>query len=90
MPDPQFAHRLPDVELDDLARPIDRPLKGPRRRQEQRPHLAQIVINDRLASRAAQRRQQLAHAHPRQLGVLAQQPVDLILNGSSTRGCGAR
>jgi hypothetical protein len=50
-----------------------------RRRREQRPDLAQVVIDDRLAAIEAQRRDQLPDALPRQLRVLAQQPVDLVL-----------
>src|SRR5204862_1862366 len=45
---------LPDVELTDLPGPPDRPLKRPRRRREQRPHLAQVGIHARLARPAAQ------------------------------------
>ena len=72
------ALRLPEVELADLARPIDRPLIGPRRRK-QRPHLAQIVIDDRLAALEPERRDQLPHPLPRHLRILLEQPMDLVL-----------
>jgi hypothetical protein len=40
VPDRHPRARQPDVELDDLARPIDGPLERARRRREQRPHPA--------------------------------------------------
>ena len=76
--DRDLRPRLPDIELADLARPVDGALKRPARRREQRPNLAQIVIDDRLARPAAQRLQQLTDPDPGQLGILAQQPVDLV------------
>jgi len=60
VPDWDLLARLPDVELADLARPIDRPLKRPGRRREQRPNLNQVVVDDRLARGAAQRLSPLA------------------------------
>jgi hypothetical protein len=50
VPDRHLALWLPEIELADLARPIDRPLKRSRPRNEQRPDLAQVVIDDRLAA----------------------------------------
>ena len=80
VPDRDLRARLPEIELADLARPIDRPLKRPRRRREQRPDLAQVVIDDRLAAREAQRLDQLADPlTPGSFGSLAQQPMDLVL-----------
>jgi hypothetical protein len=70
---------LPEVKLADLPRPIDGPLKRPRWRREQRPHLAQVVIDDRLAAIKPQRRDQLPDALARQLRIGLQQPVDLVL-----------
>src|SRR5215211_3268892 len=61
-------------ELADLARPIDRALKRPRR-LKQRPHLAQVVFDDRLAAVEAQ----LADPLPGQPRIALQQPVDLLL-----------
>jgi hypothetical protein len=78
VPDRDLALGLPEVELADLTRPIDRALIGPRR-QEHRSDLAQVVVNDRLAARIAQRLDQLAHPLPRQLGLLPEQPMDLVL-----------
>ncbi len=62
-------------------RPAGRPCAetSSARRREQRPDLAQVVIDDRLARPAAQRLQQLADPDAGQLRVLAQQPVDLVL-----------
>ena len=79
MTDRNLRPGLPDVELADLARPIDGPLKRPRRRREQRPHLAQVVIDDRLATLKAQRHDQLPDTLAGQLRISLQQPVDLVL-----------
>jgi hypothetical protein len=48
--DRDLRARLPEVELADLTRSIHGPLKRPRRRREQRPHLTQVIIDDRLAA----------------------------------------
>jgi hypothetical protein len=72
VPDRDLVTRLPEIELADLARPIDRALKRPRPRQKQRPHLAQVIVDDRLRRRAPQRLKQLADPDPRQLGLVAQ------------------
>jgi hypothetical protein len=69
---------LPQIELADLAGPIDRALIRPRHR-EQRPDLAQVVIDDRLTAVEPQRRDQLPNTLPRQVRVILQQPVDLVL-----------
>ena len=69
--DRHLLARLPDVELADLPGPPDRPPERPRRRREQRPHLAQVVIDDRLARPAAQRLKQLADPDPGQRRILA-------------------
>ena len=79
VPDRDLAARLPEIELADLARPIDRALKRPRRRREQRPHLAQVVIDDRLAAIEAQRRDQLPDPLTRQRRIAVEQPMDLVL-----------
>lgn len=78
MPDRHLASGLPDVELADLARPVDRPLRRPDG-PEQRPHLAQIVIEDRLAAIPPQRLEQLADPNPGQSRITVQQPMDLRL-----------
>jgi hypothetical protein len=78
MTDRHLELGLPDVELADLARPIDRALRRPRR-AKQRPHLAQVVIEDRLAAVPAQQLKQLTDPHTRQITVLAKQPRDLGL-----------
>ncbi len=54
MTDRDEPPRLPQVALDQLARPIHRPLKRPRSAQEPRPDLAHVVIEDRLAAHIAQ------------------------------------
>jgi hypothetical protein len=79
MPDRNRLRRLPQIELADLRRSIDRALETPRRRREQRPQLAQIVVQDRLGARVAERLDQLPDPLTGQLGILAQQPVDLVL-----------
>jgi hypothetical protein len=75
---------LPQVPLADLARAIDGALEGPLC-QEQRAHLAQVVIDDRLRTVEPQRLDQLADANAGQLGVFAQEPVDLPLEGIELR-----
>jgi hypothetical protein len=52
------------------ARPIRGPLKGARPRQKQRPHLAQVIIDDRLATGVALLLEQLAHPLARQPRIL--------------------
>jgi hypothetical protein len=79
VPDRDLGAWLPEVELADLARSIDGALERPWRRQEQRPHLAQVVVDDRLAAVEPQRHDQLPDplaGHPR---LDLQQPVDLGL-----------
>src|SRR5215207_5456390 len=79
VPDRHLGLRLPKIELADLARAIDRPLKRPRRRREQWPHLAQIVIDDRLAALEPELGDQLADALARQPRISLEQPMDLVL-----------
>jgi hypothetical protein len=79
MPDRTLGLGLPQIELADLARPIDGALKRAGRRQKQRPDLAQIIIDDRLAALEPQRRDQLADPLTRHPRIAAQQPVDLVL-----------
>jgi len=52
--DRDLRARASEVELADLAGPIDGPLIAPGRR-EQRPDVAQVVIDDRLAAVEAKR-----------------------------------
>ena len=78
MTDRHQLRGLPQIPLTDLARPIDRPLMRAQL-QEDRTDLAQIVINDRLAAIKPQRLDLLPHPHARQLRVVLQQPVDLVL-----------
>src|SRR4051812_29805837 len=78
MTDRDLGPGLPEIELTDLPRPIDSPLIGARI-DEERPDLADVVIDDRLAAAEPQRSDQLADALPRQPRVTAQQLVDLIL-----------
>src|SRR5262249_24072191 len=51
---------------------------GARPRQKQCPHLAQIIVQDRLAARAALLLKQLAQPLARQPRLGAQQPMNLI------------
>jgi hypothetical protein len=78
MTDRDLGPGLPEIELTDLPRPIDSSLIGARI-DEERPDLAHVVIDDRLAAAEAQRSDQLADALPGQPRVTAQQVVDLIL-----------
>jgi hypothetical protein len=56
------------------------------RPQEQRPHLAQIIVDDRLAAHEAQRLDQLAHPHARQRGSSLSSRWISSLNGPSFDG----
>jgi hypothetical protein len=67
MADRDLRRRLPQIELADLPRSIDGALTRSRRR-EQRPHLAQVVIDDRLAARKTERRDQLRIRCPGSVG----------------------
>ena len=78
MADRDLTLRLPQIELADLPRPINSALERALRR-EQRAHLTQIVIDDRLAARIAQRLDQLTNPNPSQLAIRAQQLADLHL-----------
>jgi hypothetical protein len=49
------------------------------RPSEHRTHHPQIVIDDRLAAREPERFDQLPDPDTRELRVIAQQPVDLVL-----------
>jgi hypothetical protein len=75
--DRNLAGWPPEIELADLARTIDRALKRPRR-QKQRTHFAQIVINDALAATEAKPLDQLTNADLRQLRIATQQHVNLV------------
>src|SRR5581483_8448307 len=48
--DRDLPARLPEIELVERAWPIRGALKGARPRQKQRPHLAQVVVEDRLTA----------------------------------------
>jgi hypothetical protein len=75
---------LPQIELTDLPRPIDGALICPACRK-QRPDLAQVVIDDRLAAIKPERRDQLPDPHARQFGIRREQLVDLIPIGIELR-----
>src|SRR5215208_1715854 len=79
VPDRDLPPRLPEIELADLARAINRALKRPRRRREQRADFAQVVVDDRLAAIETELHDQLADALPRQPRIRPEQPVDLVL-----------
>ena len=79
MADGDLLAGLPEVELADLPGSIDGALERPWRRQEQRPHLAQVVIDDRLAAIEPKRRDQLPDPLTRQPRIAAKQPMDLVL-----------
>jgi hypothetical protein len=75
----------PEIELADLARPVDRALVRARL-DEQRTHLAQVVVDDRLGALEAERLDQLTHPDPGQLRVPIEQRVDLTLERIELRG----
>ncbi len=70
MTDRDLVLGLPQIELADLPRPVDRPLKRPRCLKE-RADLPQVFIDDRLAPLEPQRRDQLADPLTRQRRVPA-------------------
>jgi hypothetical protein len=76
--DRDLAARPPEVELQQLPRPVDSPLVGARA-QVIGAHLAHVVINDRLAALKALLHQQLADPLALDPGVGVEQPVDLVL-----------
>src|SRR5262249_45240729 len=76
--DRNLAARLPKVELAERARPIGAALKGARPRQKQRPHLAQVVVEDRLATGVALLLEQLPHPLTGKPRLRTQQPVHLV------------
>ena len=80
--DRHLALGLPEVELQQLAAAIDGALEGPRPRRVERAQLSDVVIDQRLAAVEAQLADQLEHADRGQLGVLAQQPLDLLFGSS--------
>jgi hypothetical protein len=90
MPDRDLRARLPQIELANLPGPIGRALKRPGRRQEERPDLAQIVVDDGLATNKARRRDQFANLLTRQPRIATEQPMDLTVNGSSFEPLGTR
>jgi hypothetical protein len=83
--DRDLPARLPEIELQERARPVGGALEGTRPRQKQRPHLAQVVVQDRLAARVALLLQELAHPRARQPRLCVQQPVDLLTEGIELR-----
>jgi hypothetical protein len=78
--------RLPQVELAEHARAVARALEGARSGQEERAQLAQVVVQDRLASRVALLCDQLADPPAGQTGVVAKQPPDLLRERLELRG----
>jgi hypothetical protein len=81
--------RLEQVELQQLAGPIDRPLiRAPR--QIARAQLAQVVVEDRLRALVAELLDQLPDPLAGQARIAAQQPIDLVAERSSFDGRGGR
>jgi hypothetical protein len=78
VPDRDLYPRLPQIELQQLAGAIDGALERPPP-LEQRPDLAQVVVEDRLCARIAQRLDQLADPLAGKLRIGLQQAVDLVL-----------
>jgi hypothetical protein len=69
---------LPQIPLADIARPIHRPLIHPRP-NEHRPHLTEVVIENRLAPIEPERLQQLPDPDARKPRIIPQQLVNLVL-----------
>ena len=80
MADRDLLARLPEVELADLPGPVDGALVGAPG-SEARAHLAQVVVEDRLAAFEAELRDQLADAGAGHAVVALQQALDLLLEG---------
>ena len=70
--------RLPQIELQHVPGPIDRPLEGPLI-SEERPHLAHVLVDDRLAAVEPELDQDLTDPLALDLRVIAQQLVHLVL-----------
>jgi len=85
MPDRNLGLRLPEVELADLARAVDGALVGALG-DEERAHLAQVVVEDRLAAGVAELGDQLADAGGGDAVVGAQEALDLLLEGIELGG----
>jgi hypothetical protein len=79
VPDRHLGPRLPEIKLQQLAAAIDRALKCPRRRREQRPQLGDVVIDQRLAAIESDLDDQLEDPDAGQPRILAQQTLDLRL-----------
>jgi hypothetical protein len=77
VPDRDLLGRLPEIELADLARPIDRALKRARR-IKQRPRLAQVIVEIVLPP-SNPSADQLTDPLPRHPPVGLQQSMDLVL-----------
>src|SRR6266536_2853735 len=77
-PNRDLAARLPNVELAERAWTIRRALERARPRQKQRPHLAQVIVEDRLGADVALLLEQLAHPLARQPRIQTQQPLHLV------------
>jgi hypothetical protein len=75
--DRDLARGLPEVELTDLPRAVERALEAALG-SEQGAQLADALVDDRLATVEAERLDQLTDADRRQPWVLAQQPRDLF------------
>jgi hypothetical protein len=83
--DRDLVARLEEVELQQLAGPIDRPLIGAPG-QVARAELAQVVVEDRLRALVAELLDQLPDPLARQARIAAQQAIDLVAEGIELRG----
>jgi hypothetical protein len=86
--DRDLRARLPEVELAERARPVLRALEAARAGQEERPHLAQVVVEDRLAALEALLFDQLPDPLAGQARLGAEQAVDLLLERVELGGAG--
>jgi hypothetical protein len=76
--DRDLAPGLPEVELEQLPRAVDRPLVGARP-QVVGAHRAHVVVDDRLVAGKALLRQQLADPLALDPRIVVEQPVELVL-----------
>ena len=83
--DRDLGPRLPEVELADLPGSVDGALVGAPGGKA-RAHLAQVVVEDRLAALIAELGDQLADAGARDPGSAAQQSLDLLPEGIELGG----
>jgi hypothetical protein len=84
MADRDLGAWLEEVELQQLAGTVERALGGAPG-LEQRAHLAQVAVENGLPALISEPCKQLSHTLAGQVRILAQQAVDLVLEGIQLR-----